>query len=75
MPPGATNTEAAQSEDMSDKEIITVFEIKYNTEFHRWEVYRENGVLRNGELQPSFVSALWQDCMNYTAACERRERA
>ena len=52
-----------------------MFSIKYNTEFHRWEVYRENGVIRNGEVQPVFVSVLWQDCMNYTAACERRERA
>ncbi len=49
-----------------------MYEIKFNTEFHRWEVYRENGVIRNGEVQPSFVSVLWQDCMNYTAACERR---
>jgi len=52
-----------------------MYEVRYNTEFHRWEVYRENGVIRNGEVQPSFVSVLWQDCMNYTAACERRERA
>jgi len=53
-----------------------MFEIKFNTQFHRWEVYRAGrNVIRNGELQPSFVSVLWQDCMNYTAACERRERA
>jgi len=75
MPPGATNTEAAQSEDMSDKEIITVYEVKYNTEFHRWEVYSDHSVVRAGERQPVFVSELWQRCMDYTAACERRERA
>ena len=52
-----------------------MFSIKYNTEFHRWEVYRENGVIRGGEVQPVFVSARGQDCVHYVKACERRERA
>ena len=34
-----------------------MFEIKFNTEFHRWEVYRENGVIRGGEVQPVFVGS------------------
>ena len=34
-----------------------MFEIKFNTEFHRWEVYRENGVIGNGEVQPVFVGS------------------
>ena len=54
---------------------INNYVLKFNTEFHRWEVYRENGVIRNGELQPVFVSVLWQRCKDYTAACERSERA
>lgn len=52
-----------------------MYEVKYNTEFSRWEVYREGrNVIRGGEVQPVFVSVLWQVCMNYTAACERGER-
>lgn len=31
-------------------------EIKFNTEMHRWEVYGPASVVRNGELQPLFVS-------------------
>ena len=71
MPPGATNTEAANAEDMSDKEIITVFEIKYNTEFHRWEVYRAGrNVIRGGEVQPVFVGTETA-CELYARRCER----
>ena len=32
-------------------------EIKFNTQFSRWEVYGEKSVIRGGELQPVFVSA------------------
>ena len=53
-----------------------MFSIQYNTEFHRWEVYREGrNVIRGGEVQPVFVSECGQDCVHYVKACERRERA
>ena len=53
-----------------------MYEVRYNTEFHRWEVYREGrNVIRGGEVQPVFVSECGQDCVHYVKACERRERA
>lgn len=33
-----------------------MYEIKFNTEFHRWEVYSDHSVIRSGERQPAFVS-------------------
>lgn len=45
-------------------------EIKYNTFFHSWEVYRENPVIRAGEPQPSFVSAEREKCEAYVARVE-----
>ncbi len=42
-------------------------EIVYNTEFHRWEVYSKNVVIRNGEKQPDFVSDDYQKCITYRA--------
>lgn len=47
-----------------------MFSIQYNTEFHRWEVYRENGVIRNGEVQPVFVGSETA-CELYARRCER----
>ena len=69
MPPGATNTEAAKTEDMSDKEIITVYEVKYNTEFHSWEVYSDHSVVRAGVRQPVFVSAQLREAQGYVINC------
>mgnify|MGYP006874650425 CR=1 FL=1 len=43
-----------------------MFSIQYNTEFHRWEVYRENGVIRGGEVQPVFVGR-HDDCIAFMA--------
>ena len=35
-----------------------MYEVKYNTEFSRWEVYREGrNVIRGGEVQPVFVGS------------------
>lgn len=43
-----------------------MFEIKFNTEFHRWEVYRMGrAVVRGGEIQPVFVSALLKAAQGY----------
>ena len=49
-----------------------MYEVKYNDQFNRWEVFSERSVIRAGGRQPLFVSVLWQECMNYTARCERR---
>ena len=43
-------------------------EIKYNTEFTRWEVYSENPVIRAGEPQPVFVAAELEKCITYKRA-------
>lgn len=40
-------------------------EIKYNTDFKRWEVYNDNPVIRAGEPQPCFVSASHVRCEKY----------
>ena len=40
-------------------------QIKYNTEFKRWEVYNDNPVIRNKEPQPAFVSAREIECERY----------
>ena len=35
-----------------------MFSIQYNTEFHRWEVYREGRmIIRGREFQPVFVGS------------------
>ena len=48
-----------------------MFEIKFNTEFHRWEVYREGrSVIRGGEVQPVFVGSETA-CELYARRCER----
>ncbi len=45
-----------------------MFELKFNTEFHRWEVYSDTSVIRNGERQPVFVSAYWRCAVDYVLA-------
>ena len=53
-----------------------MFEVKFNSNMHRWEVFRYGrNVIRGGEVQPVFVSARGQDCVHYVKACERGERA
>ena len=48
-----------------------MFEIKFNTEFHRWEVYREGrNVIRGGEVQPVFVSGNVFDAWEFVKRCE-----
>ena len=44
--------------------------ILYNPQFHRWEVYGEDPVIRNGEPQPEFVSDSYQKCITYKMAVE-----
>lgn len=40
-----------------------MYEVKFNTEFHRWEVYRTGRmVIRGGEFQPVFVNADLDAC-------------
>ena len=46
-----------------------MFEIKYNTEFHRWEVYSDHSVVRAGERQPVFVSAKLREAHGYVINC------
>ena len=44
-----------------------MYEVKFNTEFHRWEVYREGrNVIRGGEVQPVFVGR-HDDCIAFMA--------
>lgn len=47
-------------------------EIIFNPEFHRWEVYGENPVIRAGEPQPDFVSSDYQKCITYRMLVEAR---
>ena len=48
-----------------------MYEVKFNTEFHRWEVYREGrNVIRGGEVQPVFVGSETA-CELYVKRCER----
>lgn len=48
-------------------------EIKFNTEFSRWEVYGPNAVTRAGEKQPSFVSASYEKCEAYITRVEGKK--
>ena len=45
-------------------------DIKYNTEYGRWEVYGAHGVIRGGEVQPCFVSESEEDCAMYIKRVE-----
>ena len=40
-------------------------EVKYNTEFKRWEVYSDKPIIRNKNPQPSFVSQDHEACRLY----------
>lgn len=46
-----------------------MFEVKFNTEMHRWEVYSPSAVTRAGEKQPSFVAASYFDACAYVFRC------
>lgn len=48
--------------------------VKYNTEFHRWEVYGQNSVKRAGEWQPLFVAPTERECLAYIERCKEVER-
>ena len=45
-------------------------EIRFNTDFPRWEVYGEDPVIRNGEPQPEFVSESYEKCRIYKETVE-----
>lgn len=38
---------------------------KFNTEFHRWEVYGPTSVIRAGEPQPLFVAKTERECLRF----------
>ena len=44
---------------------IPQYEIKFNPELDRYEVFSPNSVIRNGEKQPVFVSTLFTACAEY----------
>lgn len=46
--------------------------LKFNTELFRYEVYRENPVIRAGEPQPCFVGTC-EKCEQYMKDVEVRE--
>lgn len=48
-----------------------MYEILFNPQMHRWEVYGENCVMRNFEIQPVFVSADYAKCIAYKEAVEK----
>ena len=56
-------------------EILAQYGTKYNTEFHRWEVYRRNSTPIRGEVQPVFVAKTERMCMEYIQRCNREENA
>jgi len=44
----------------------------WNNEYHRWEVYPENPVVRNGEEQPVYVSADSDSCDAYLKTVDKK---
>lgn len=50
--------------------MIAQTEIKFNTFYGRWEVFSNKSVIRNGELQPVFVSQSKRECELYVAWTE-----
>ena len=46
-----------------------MIEIKFNENMKRWEVFTYNSVVRNGELQPVFVSADLMVACAYVRRC------
>lgn len=45
--------------------MIPQFEIQYNPEFPRFEVFGPDSQIRNHERQPQFVSTNYMDCHRY----------
>lgn len=50
-------------------EILAQYGTKYNTEFHRWEVYRRNSTPIRGEVQPVFIARAERKCLEYIRRC------
>lgn len=50
--------------------MITQYAIRFNPELKRFEVYGPKSQMRNGELQPMFVSASYMDCHRYVESTE-----
>lgn len=51
-------------------EILAQYGTKYNTEFHRWEVYSRDSKPRRGEVQPVFVAKTERKCLEYIERCK-----
>ena len=50
---------------------MSMYEVKYNKSMNRWEVFRSGrNIIRGGEVQPAFVSALVFDAWEYVKRCE-----
>ena len=48
-----------------------MFEVKFNSNMHRWEVYRQGrNVIRGGEVQPVFVCGNVFDAWEFVKRCE-----
>lgn len=48
-----------------------MFEVKFNSNMHRWEVFRYGrNVIRGGEVQPVFVSGNVFDAWEFVKRCE-----
>lgn len=46
-----------------------MYEVKYNDQFNRWEVFSERSVIRAGERQPVFVGTA-EAVNSYIERCE-----
>lgn len=51
-------------------EILAQYGTKYNTEFHRWEVYSRDSKPHRGEVQPVFVAKTERKCLEYIERCK-----
>lgn len=49
------------------------YDVKFNTDFHRWEVYSSESVVRAWELQPVFVAGTEVECEKYIIDSKRCE--
>jgi len=48
-------------------------DIKFNTEFQRWEVYSPDCAIRNKEPQPEFVTSSFEKACIYVEAVKERK--
>ena len=48
-------------------------DIKYNTEFQRWDVYTPDSVVRNSVPQPEFVTSSFEKACIYAEAVKEKK--